>query len=316
MAVKWLPIDGKLEFTGNTISFKGEPTSFTNPQGQEQVGLAIGLAMSNERFSGGTITAQVEFDHINETNACELVFYFDPAKRWFASAGLGGPGTMYFIRHWDGKWNTHAIAGNKANLQPRRRYQVKAEVRGSRVFLSVDDVEVLAATMPFALPPSQAGVHFLDDSIIRVHNFHVASGRAKVFVVMQFSSPFTEIHEDVVKIVCGEFDLEAYKADETYGPGLIIADVVKDIAESEFVIAEITPANPNVYYELGYAHAINKPVVLLADKSIDRLPFDISGFRVLFYENSIPGKKKFEEGLRRHIASILHKDPILGARRT
>ena len=65
-------------------------------------------------------------------------------------------------------------------------------------------------------------------------------------------------------------------------------------AESEFVIAEITPVNANVYYELGFAHAINKPTILLADRAIDKLPFDVSPFRVLFYENTIGGKRLFE----------------------
>jgi hypothetical protein len=76
------------------------------------------------------------------------------------------------------------------------------------------------------------------------------------------------------------------------------------------VIAEITPVNPNVYYELGFAHAINKPTILLADRAIDRLPFDVSPFRVLFYENTIGGKRLFEDGLRKHIAAILTKDSV------
>jgi len=72
------------------------------------------------------------------------------------------------------------------------------------------------------------------------------------------------------------------------------------------VIAEITPANPNVYYEIGYAHALNKPTILIAERATE-LPFDVSPFRVLFYENTIAGKKRIEEGLRRHLEAILGK---------
>jgi nucleoside 2-deoxyribosyltransferase len=121
-----------------------------------------------------------------------------------------------------------------------------------------------------------------------------------------------EIHEEVIKTVCDEFGLGAHRADETYGPGLIIEDVTREISESQFVIAEITPPNPNVYYEIGFAHAIKKPVILLADKEKEKLPFDVSGFRTLFYQNSIAGKRKFEEGLRKNIAALLQKDPISG----
>jgi nucleoside 2-deoxyribosyltransferase len=98
--------------------------------------------------------------------------------------------------------------------------------------------------------------------------------------------------------------LQAHRADETYSPGLIIADIVKQISESKIVIAEITEANPNVYYEVGYSHAINKPTILIADKGI-KLPFDVSAFRTLFYENSIGGKNKIEKGLREFLRNIL-----------
>jgi nucleoside 2-deoxyribosyltransferase len=63
--------------------------------------------------------------------------------------------------------------------------------------------------------------------------------------------------------------------------------------------------NPNVFYELGYAHALNKPTILLADiNKRDRLPFDISGYRTVFYENSIGGKKEIEKKLRKYIENI------------
>lgn len=312
-AMSWAAVDGNLNFHLDSLTFRGEPTPYINAQGQEQIGLAIGLAVNNARFYGGDITAQIEFATIGENNSCEIVFYFDPLRRWFVSAGLGA-GFSYFIRHWDGRWHTHTFAGRKENLEAGRQYNLKVSVRGSKVTLAVDDVEVISAVVPFSLPPSQTGVHFLDDDEVKVSNFRVDSRQGRVFVVMQFSSPFMEIHDEVIKVVCEGFGLEAHRADETYGPGLIIADVTRDLAESEFVIAEITPANPNVYYELGYAHAINKPVILLADKNIEKLPFDVSGFRVLFYENSILGRRKFEEGLRKHISAILQLDPIPGGK--
>jgi hypothetical protein len=155
----------------------------------------------------------------------------------------------------------------------------------------------------------------MDTANIKISDFKVSTSPGQAFVVMQFSTPFTEIYEEVIKSVCSEFGIKPHRGDETYGPGLIIADVVREIRNSEFVIAEITPANPNVYYEIGYAHAINKPTILLADANLEKLPFDVSGFRTLFYENSIVGKRKFEEGLRKHIAAIFQIPPIAAAQR-
>ena len=95
------------------------------------------------------------------------------------------------------------------------------------------------------------------------------------------------------------------RIDEQSGPGLIIEDISRAIQEAKLVIADISPVNANVFYEVGFAHALNKPTILLAEKGT-KLPFDVSSFRTLFYENSIAGKKKFEEGLRKHIRASLH----------
>jgi hypothetical protein len=64
-----------------------------------------------------------------------------------------------------------------------------------------------------------------------------------------------------------------------------------------------------VFYEVGYAHALNKPTILIAERNI-KLPFDVSPFRTLFYENTIAGKKKIEEGLRKHITSALSETDL------
>lgn len=109
-----------------------------------------------------------------------------------------------------------------------------------------------------------------------------------------------------VGLWCQEFGIRATRADETYGPGIIIADVVRQIDEARLVIAEISPANPNVYYEVGYAHARGKPAILIADRTIEKLPFDVSPFRTLFYENTIDGKGKVEDGLRKHLKAIVN----------
>jgi len=81
-------------------------------------------------------------------------------------------------------------------------------------------------------------------------------------------------------------------------------DVLQDIMESEVIIAEISSQNPNVYYELGYAHAVGKETILLADKEADALPFDISTRRCIFYHNTIKGKPEVEQELREHLRYI------------
>jgi hypothetical protein len=95
---------------------------------------------------------------------------------------------------------------------------------------------------------------------------------------MQFSTPYNELYQDVIRPICDELKLNVLRADETYGPGLIIADITKEIAESRIVIAEVSPLNTNVFYEVGYAHALNKPTILIAENPLNcRLMFRLFG---------------------------------------
>jgi hypothetical protein len=129
------------------------------------------------------------------------------------------------------------------------------------------------------------------------------SAERTAFVVMQFGEPYDALYERVIGPVCLEQGLEPVRADDIFGPGVIVDDITDGIREAAVVIAEVSPANANVYYELGFAHAIGKPSVLLAAK--DRpLPFDIRGHRCIFYEDTIGGKAAVEASLRRHLSAI------------
>jgi len=90
-----------------------------------------------------------------------------------------------------------------------------------------------------------------------------------------------------------------------YRPGVILQDIIRGIVESDVIVADITPTeNPNVFYELGYAHALQKPTILLANRQIEKLPFDVSGYRVIFYDDTIGVKRDIEGTLEKHLESI------------
>lgn len=61
-------------------------------------------------------------------------------------------------------------------------------------------------------------------------------------------------------------------------------------------MAELTSRNPNVFYELGLAHALNKPVVLVS-RTQDDVPFDLQHIRVIYYDVADPfwGQKLIEK---------------------
>ena len=299
MNYKWAPLLGKFQENEGIIVFKGDTVIYN-----EQPGPAIGNFICDQTFGGGTISADIEFTDVKTVSACEIIVWFDPSTNNFVSAGFG-PKSLYSIRQFSSRWIDYALVGDRGNLQDHRRYHVEVKVSGQQMILAVDGVKVCSANLPFPLPQSQPGIWCQGQKDIFIHNYQVTRVTPTVFVVMQFTTPYNELYDEVIKKVCSEFELQAVRVDETFGPGIIIADIAKQILEAKIVIADITPKNPNVYYEVGFAHALNKPTILIAERPTE-LPFDVSSFRTLFYENSIPGKAKIEDGLRKHIQAILN----------
>ncbi len=68
-----------------------------------------------------------------------------------------------------------------------------------------------------------------------------------------------------------------------YGAPIInMADTVRQSIESaDMVIADITGSDPNIMYEVGYAHALKKPVLPILKDGDVRIPADLSGY--LYY---------------------------------
>lgn len=125
------------------------------------------------------------------------------------------------------------------------------------------------------------------------------------FVLIPFTSKFDSIYSNIIKkVVESEFNFNCKKADEIFGTKPIIEDIWEYIKNAKFLIADLTDRNPNVFYELGIAHALNKQVVLLT-QNINDVPFDLRHFRCVVYEDSIAGADKLRDGLKSTIKKVL-----------
>jgi hypothetical protein len=268
----------------------------------------MGLYISGENFSGGDISARIKFEHVGGRQCAEIVAFYDP--RFTATLNAGIPPDISFlsIRAWDPpKWNYIVQTGDHSTaLLEGKEYHLEVSLRGSEISLRCNDVEALKGALPRQYPPGQIGLFFISEHDITISGFSATLRRPKAFVITQFSSPYNEVYMEVIKSVCQNLDVDVVRADEAPGPGLIIADVVRAIREASFVVADISPANANVFYELGYAHGIRKPAILIAERTT-KLPFDVSPFRTLFYDNTIAGKPRLELGLTEAIRAVLEK---------
>ena len=107
------------------------------------------------------------------------------------------------------------------------------------------------------------------------------------FVISPFGEPFDTYFTHVLKPALEDAGLYAVRGDSLYRPTTIVDDIWQGIRDAKLLVAELTGRNPNVFYELGLAHAISKPVILLSE-SIEDVPFDLRSIRVLVYDKNHP----------------------------
>jgi hypothetical protein len=83
----------------------------------------------------------------------------------------------------------------------------------------------------------------------------------------------------------------------------ILARIYNQIAKADLIVADMTGRNPNVFYEVGYAHALGKTVILLT-KNADDIPFDLRHYAHIVYQGSIAGlKEKLQARITHHLAN-------------
>lgn len=102
------------------------------------------------------------------------------------------------------------------------------------------------------------------------------------FILMPFADEFSDVYEYLISNGLQDAGYAVKRADDIKSQSNIIGDIIEGIVKSDLVVADLTGANPNVYYELGIAHALNKKVILITQE-IDELPFDLRSYRVVGY---------------------------------
>jgi hypothetical protein len=126
------------------------------------------------------------------------------------------------------------------------------------------------------------------------------------FVIMPFKEEEfpQKLYTNVIKtFVEDQFKIGCYRVDEDNRPDRIDNKIYSYLLRSAFVIAEVTTLNPNVFYELGLAHMLEKDCIIVTKTLISKIPFDINRIRAEHYDSD----QQLTEILGRSISALAFK---------
>lgn len=133
------------------------------------------------------------------------------------------------------------------------------------------------------------------------------------FVMMPFAGHLGKYYSEIYEPAIIKAGLKPVRADdEIFGTGKIIDQIWRGISQAKVLIAELTSRNPNVFYELGLAHAVQKPVVLVSSNEED-VPFDLNHIRVIYYDIHDPfwGDKLIEKVAENILSAISNPEEAI-----
>lgn len=125
---------------------------------------------------------------------------------------------------------------------------------------------------------------------------------------MPFEDEFNAVYERVIVPTLSKAGYEVSRADSNIAQQNILRDIVRGIANASVVVADLTTMNANVLYELGIAHALRRPTIMIVQQIRD-LPFDLRSYRVVAYSTKFNEIGRLEQSLS-DLARHLSENPL------
>lgn len=304
--MNYIITNGDFENNDNSgILFKGKTNEYNDQlTGERRESALYGEILFPEDFKGGKISFDITFLDVCQETRCGVMFGYSNENgipRCY-QVGIKNFFGAYNLDYFDGtKWSFLLNSGPLDTIKPNRKYSITIESNGSQVKLFVNKVLVFTYSRLLQFG-GQCGIYVSNKSNAEIENIQIEIKKPTIFAIMKFEKDFDDLYHDVIVPTAERYGYQITRADECYTSSMIIQDIIREITSAAIIIADITMDNANVFYELGYAHALGKPTILLADvEKRSKLPFDVSGYRTIFYSNSIGGKKEVEENLKKYI---------------
>ncbi len=156
--------------------------------------------------------------------------------------------------------------------------------------LEIADLEQRVVKMPDLVVKAAEEIQVQDQEAI------VSQKPKRLFVVMPFTPEFNDVYILGIRETAEKLGLIAERADEIEHIETIVDMIRQRIRECDAVVADTTNRNPNVFYEIGYANGVDRPVVFIC-RDTEQIPFDIQSQNVLKYANIVDLRDKLQRRL-------------------
>lgn len=193
---------------------------------------------------------------------------------------------------------------------------VKNKAEAYRYLAGASNVRVcseIARSIKWNLATGVSNVTVFGESIVSKPKQHKKVSKEKqrvkkCFVIMPFEKTLDGYYSKLIKPTLESMGYQVKRADEIYGTRPIIDDITSEIEGADILVADATGKNPNVNYELGYAHAKGKKVIIITQNVTD-IPFDYRHRRAIIYHPvEVDWQEKLKNDLIKTVETVENRE--------